>query len=104
MLLEVKSVTLQKPTNAGVYLVKDAADLEDDGRDDRLRVRVSNEPDSKSEQFTLAWAGELGPLKSVEPLKVYVPPGRSRVVRVGEHSGALAQPRISAYKPVINKP
>jgi len=94
VLLDVKSVTLKKPTNAGFYLVKDAADVEDDGRDGRLRVRVSNEPESKSEQFSLAWAVDQGTLKNVEPLKVYVPPGRSRVVRVpwpakGEHADRL---------------
>jgi hypothetical protein len=82
VLLEVKPVTLKKPTNAGVYLVKDAADVEGDARDDRLRVRVSNEPDSTGEQFSLAWASQQGPLKTVAPLPVYVPPGRSRVVRV----------------------
>jgi hypothetical protein len=81
VLLDVQSVALNDPTNAGVHLVESAAVADEDAVD-RLRVRVSNEADSKQEQLALAWANEQGPLATAEPFHVYVPPGQSRIVRV----------------------
>src|SRR5688572_4859488 len=83
VLLEVKPVGAKQPANAGMQLVKDPADAQEGGdAAPKLRVRVSNQADSNREQFTLAWADEHGPLSGLEPLKVYVPPGRSQVARV----------------------
>jgi hypothetical protein len=87
VLLEVKSVGVKKPTNASLQFVREAAGsamVEGAAREDgRLRVRVSNQADSARDQFTLAWADERGPVAGMEPIKVYVPPGRSQIVRVG---------------------
>src|SRR5688572_16420484 len=97
VVLDVKAVAPREPGNAGLHLVKEstAAQLVAGGPETkpleatgaspgtpRLRVRVSNESDSKREQFSLAWADERGPLPGVEPVKAYVAPGRSQVVRV----------------------
>ena len=83
VLLDVKTVSLKQATNAGLHLVTDAADAPDVEADvNRLRVRVSNQPDSTRDQFSLAWSNERGPLPGTDPVKVYVPAGRSQVVRV----------------------
>ena len=90
VLLDVKAVALKQSTNAGLHLVTDAADgdagsdAEADaaGAGARLRVRVSNQPDSTRDQFTLAWANDRGPLPGMDPVKAYVPAGRTQVVRV----------------------
>jgi hypothetical protein len=80
VLVDVQSVALKDPTNAGLFLVESGPEAETTYTG-RLRIRVSNEADSTREQFTLAWANKDGPLTASEPIKVYVPPGQSRIVR-----------------------
>jgi hypothetical protein len=81
--LEVRAVTPKQPTNASLQLVEGAGAAAAAEKDDgKLRVRVTNQGGSQSEQFTLAWADARGPVAGAEPLKVYVPPGRSQVLRV----------------------
>lgn len=83
VLLDVKPVALKGQGNAGLHLVTDAADAPDDEADAaRLRVRVTNQPDSTRDQFTLAWHDEKGAVPGLDPVKVYVPLGRSHIVRV----------------------
>ncbi|MDB5319598.1 MAG: N-terminal double-transrane protein [Phycisphaerales bacterium] len=82
VLLEVHAVTVKQPTNAGLQLVRDAAD-EPTARDNtRLRVRVNNEANSTKEQFSLTWATAAGPIASLQPHSVYVPPGKGQVVKL----------------------
>ena len=80
VLVDVQSVALKDPTNAGLHLVETAADAEN--TDERLRIRVNNESDSTREQFSLAWANQNGPLAATKPVQVYVPPGQNRIVRI----------------------
>ncbi|HEY7118953.1 MAG TPA: BatA domain-containing protein [Tepidisphaeraceae bacterium] len=83
--LGVRAVALkpEKATNAGVQFIKPSSDGSENAADARkLRVRVANAPDSTREQFSLAWANDAGAIPQSPPLKVYVPPGRSQVVRV----------------------
>ena len=80
VLVDVQSVALSDPTNAGLHVLETAADSEN--TDERLRIRVSNESDSTREQFSLAWANQNGPLAKTKPVQVYVPPGQNRIVRV----------------------
>jgi hypothetical protein len=82
VLLEVRPVAARQATNAAVQFVKQGSPESDERPDARLRVRVSNQAGSAREQFALAWADEHGPLAGVEPLKIYVPPGRNQIVRV----------------------
>ena len=49
--------------------------------DGTLRVNVSNQADSTSEQFTLTWATVKGPVPGTA-VQVYVAPGHSQVVKV----------------------
>jgi hypothetical protein len=81
VLLEVHAVATNQPTNAGLQLVRDAAD--EPTRDNtRLRVRVNNDADSTKEQFSLAWATTAGPISSLKSQAVYVPPGKGQVVKL----------------------
>lgn len=61
-----------------------------------LRVRITNQPGSQREQFSVAWAGPQGPLAGAAPVTAYVPPGRSRVVRVPwpAQAGQVAADRL----------
>lgn len=82
VLLEVRAVATKQPSNAGLQLVRDAAD-EPTARDStRLRVRVNNEADSTKEQFSLTWATAAGPIASLQPHSVYVPPGKGQIVKL----------------------
>jgi Mg-chelatase subunit ChlD len=95
VLLEVKPVAVRRSANAGLTLVKDAADSEEElAQDGRLRIRVSNQAESTSEQFSLAWSSDPGPLKDVEPTKAYVPPGTSRVLRLQWPARELSADRL----------
>jgi hypothetical protein len=80
--LEVRPVTTRQSTNASVQYVKQAIADASEKPDNRLRVRVANAADSTKEQFSLIWANDKGPATGVLPQKVYVPPGRSTIVRV----------------------
>jgi hypothetical protein len=82
VLLELHAVATKQPTNAGLQLVRDAAD-EPTARDNtRLRVRVNNEANSTKEQFSLTWATAAGPIASLQSHSVYVPPGKGQVVKL----------------------
>jgi hypothetical protein len=78
--LEMAPVSLTKKTNAGLHHVADA--------DSRVavpatetRVRVSNDADSKTDEFQISWLDGVGkPVASSVP--AYVPAGESRVIRV----------------------
>jgi hypothetical protein len=91
VLLQVRAVGPKPPTsNAGLQSAEqstgnpeaNAAAAAADAGGPRLRVRVSNQPGSEREQFTLAWANDRGPLPGVQPVKAYVPAGQSHVTRV----------------------
>jgi hypothetical protein len=90
--LAVKPVAPQQTGNASAQLVEDRADAAGGDRDGRLRVRVSNQPLSQREQFTLQWANEQGPIAGLAPVKAYVAPGRNEVVRVARPTTAPVQP------------
>ncbi len=63
--------------NAGLDLLVDRSDSERPGEPGHLRVRVTNDANSRTEKFALAWAGTTG-----ADTEAYVPPGESRVVKV----------------------
>jgi hypothetical protein len=82
VVLAVRPVALKQPGNASVQVVKQTVEGSDKDDAGRLRVRVDNQADSAREQFTLTWADERGALAGMAASKVYVPPGRSQIVRV----------------------
>jgi hypothetical protein len=81
-LLDVQPVALTQSPTAALHTVTDAADESAEADTSRLRVRVTNQPDSTHDQFALTWADARGPLPGLAPVNVYVPAGRSQVVRV----------------------
>ncbi|HEV3166211.1 MAG TPA: BatA domain-containing protein [Isosphaeraceae bacterium] len=84
--LDLKTLT-DNGSNAGVQVLDDAVEGEAADADPHRRVRVSNEPGSRQEQFELLWVDDKGTATG-KPISVYVPPGESRVVRVPRASGS----------------
>ncbi|MGB7160925.1 MAG: BatA domain-containing protein [Tepidisphaeraceae bacterium] len=91
--LDVKPVAPKQAGNASAQLVEDRADAPQ-AADGRLRVRVTNQPLSQREQFTLQWADERGPIASEKPVSAYVAPGRNQVVRVPLPSPGVGADRL----------
>lgn len=81
-----------KTSNAGLQLAADAADTP---RPDEaaVRLRVSNEPDSRVDQFEIGWQG-TAPGFLGTPLTVYVPAGQNRIVALPSPPEAAAASRI----------
>jgi hypothetical protein len=98
--LEVRAVALKASSNAGLQWVKQAEPGEalatrpaaGDKGGEKLRLRVNNEADSKQEQLLLTWGNAQGPLtgQGAEPLKVYVPAGKSQLVKIAWPGGESA--------------
>lgn len=65
-------------SNAGLHLAAETADAPATS-EATLRVRVTNEPDSRVEQFSLGWTRDT-PDYLGEPLSLYVPAGQNRLV------------------------
>lgn len=80
--LKVHQIHAPGTTNAGLELM-----AQSDVEADKVRVRVSNAPDSNAEEFEIQWRDSAG--NSVKkPRPVYVAPGRSRIVSFETPSGA----------------
>jgi hypothetical protein len=80
--LELKTVT-EIGSNAGLHSLDDLSAAESsngDTQSTQRRVRVTNDPESKSEKFELVWRDEKS--SATKPIEVYVPAGESRVVRL----------------------
>lgn len=78
----VRSLAVNRPTNAGLQVVADVqADEPSQDGPRAVRVRISNSSDAEREQFTLSWLSEDGGGAIGQPLQAYVPPGQSRVFR-----------------------
>ena len=79
------SVETLKPkhvSNASLQLLPESEDAAPNPSSASVRVRVSNSPGSKIEQFKVRWAGG-------SPLDIYVPAGQSRIVSLPiEQSGS----------------
>ncbi len=76
--LETRRVSVAQTTNAAAQILSESRFAE---KSDRIRVRVSNAPDSQSARFTLGYVSSLGSDAETQ-LPVQVPPGESRVVRM----------------------
>ncbi len=86
--LQVEPLESHPSGNAALQLVNhsEGADVKSV---DEIRVRVSNSSDSAREQFTIGWSGPPDSAVSAQPVKIYVPPGQSRIV-------SLPAPRLNA--------
>jgi hypothetical protein len=81
-------LAVKKPGNASIQWTDSTPEMAEATRpagpgqtNGAVRVRVSNEGDSTREQFTLTWHNDKGALAD-PPISVYVPPGRSQIVKV----------------------
>jgi hypothetical protein len=82
-----------RPTsNAGLQLLADAGDAPR-STNAGVRVRVSNEPDSRREQFRVGWAREDGSW-AVPAAEVYVPAGQARIVTLAVPEAGVGTVRI----------
>jgi hypothetical protein len=88
--LDLKTVS-GRGSNAGLHALAELAEGEpsEAAADTSRRVRVSNDPGSQHEKFTLVWVDEKR-AETGKPIEVYVPPGESRVVRVPRPSASSA--------------
>ena len=84
--LTIAQLTPRHEGNASLQWMKAGPD---EAGDEKLRVQVRNEAGSASDQFTLTWANEKGPSADVEPVKVYVPAGRSQMVKLAWPSAGI---------------
>ena len=72
----VRQVAVESATNAAPRVLQD---VESDGQD-KVRVRISNAGNSRSEKFLLGWFDTQGRSIREPQITAYVPPGQSRVV------------------------
>ncbi len=78
--------------NAAIQLVTESTDKRY-VEESIVRVRISNAPDSKREQFQVGWAGADGKY-AMKPSEVYVPAGQSRIV-------ALTAAQTNAFDRIV---
>jgi uncharacterized protein YegL len=76
--LTVKLIQAKGTTNATLQLTASRDDLSRPSGQNLSAIRVTNSPDATSERFNLKWTDET----SAQVKEVYVPAGRSVVVRV----------------------
>ena len=67
-----------KTSNASLQVLADLAENRP-AAGNSIRVRISNEPGSRREQFQVGWAGEQGGFLG-KAVDIYVPAGQSRIV------------------------
>ena len=76
--VQLDPITGKETSNAGLQILDENQQLFSASTNDNVRVRISNSSASKKEQFALQWRGGGQPVG--EPLKLYVPPGQSKIV------------------------
>jgi hypothetical protein len=77
----LEPVEADATSNAGLLLAASSEDTSDMEKT-QTQVRIWNAADSETENFTLAWQGNGG-----DEAEIYVPAGRSRIVRAPEKPG-----------------
>jgi hypothetical protein len=79
--LAVEAVAPKRRSNASLQLITERVEtLDTSPREPGVRLRVSNDPDSKKEQFLVGWSAQDEKGWVANPIEVYVPPGQSRIV------------------------
>lgn len=92
--LFLEPVKARTTSNAGIQLVAEAADSAR-AANAPIRVRVTNSPESKVEQFKLGWTRAGGPAEFVgAAIEAYVSPGQSRIFSVPLPSAGAVADRI----------
>lgn len=80
----------KQATNAAAQLLTS----DEDSPTADARIRVSNSPDSKDEQFYVAWSNDGTKRTDRSETAVFVPPGQSRVVKLPRPEENLAADRV----------
>lgn len=91
--LTIDALKAKHLSNASLQLLAEA----DDGSvnpTDHVRLRVSNGPTSRRDEFQVGWAASDAPRFVGVPLKVYVPPGQSRTLLLPMPAGKSGPGRI----------
>jgi hypothetical protein len=91
--LSVESLKPTKTSNASLQLMADSEEAATRG-DAGVRVRVSNAPDSRREQFQVGWARAGAAGFVGQPASVYLPAGQSRIVTLPLPPGGQPVDRI----------
>jgi aerotolerance regulator-like protein/VWA domain-containing protein len=79
--VSVEPLKVRRTSNAALQRVADSEELGAKS-EASIRVRVSNCPDSRREQFKVCWMQPEGRGFATKPIDVYVPPGQSRILAV----------------------
>ena len=87
--VSIESVKPRSQGNAALHLVTDI-DETIGQKNAGFRVRVSNAPDSKQEQFKVGWATSNQVAFSIPPSELYVPAGQSRTITLQAPTGVAA--------------
>ena len=86
--VSMKVIRPRDPSNASLQVL--AVEEEAEG-DDELRIRISNAADSTAEQFHVHWAGQG---QAANAVPIYVPAGRSQVIRMAPPDANLASDHL----------
>ncbi|UCG58476.1 MAG: BatA and WFA domain-containing protein [Phycisphaerales bacterium] len=92
--LVIKLIRCKGTTNAALQLVTDRSKLGGPAGDVSPRIRIANSSDATAERFQLSWAGATSESTSTEAMDVYVPGGRSIVVRAPARANRSQQARL----------
>jgi hypothetical protein len=90
--LLVRTVKGQGQTNASIHLVTSRGLSDPVGKDDSLKVRVTNSSDATRERFQLGWADPGG--ETTSTINVYVPPGHSTVIPAPPRPNGATAPAL----------
>lgn len=83
IMIELETIAADATTNASLQVVSAPSDEPQSNDNHEIRVRVFNAVDSSRDRFRIAWASEQQTsLAEAEEIRVYVPAGQSRVVKV----------------------
>ncbi len=82
-------VKAKRTSNAGLQWVPESEEAAMNTADTGPRIRVSNAPDSKREQFKLSWATTGS--NATPPLEIYVPRSQSRIVPAPKSNGSVGE-------------
>jgi hypothetical protein len=91
--LQIEPLRTAHTDNASLQLIT-ATDEEKHGNSTSLRVRVSNEPFSKKEQFKMGWVQPDGRTFVEKPVDLYVPAGQSRTIVLPIPTNGVSSERI----------
>jgi hypothetical protein len=86
----VEALGARPGTNAGVQVLPELVDGDRQAAA-TVRVRVTNAPDAKREEFKIGWVRPGGSEFVGAPVETYVPPGQTRIVALPAATAAGAQ-------------